>query len=71
MPMNAALLKAAIMGDLTAVFTACENGSGLEGTDYADKIAGIIALRVVEHITANAEVQGTAAGAIPVTGKVL
>jgi hypothetical protein len=65
-------LKTALKGDLTALFNECKDGEGLPEEEYADKLAGLIAARVVEHITANAAVSPgldwKAGGQYPVAG---
>jgi len=69
MAMNAQALKANLKSDFILIFNVCEAGAGISRQDYADMIAEAIASRVVEHITGEAEVKGTA-GPYPVTGKV-
>jgi len=71
MAMNANALKANLRTDLLLIFNACNAGSGISSDDYADMIAEAIASRVVEHITADAEVNTTVtgtAGPYPVAG---
>jgi hypothetical protein len=69
--MDAEILKANLKTDFLLIFDACNAGSGISSTDYADMIAEAIASRVVEHITGNAEVSTTVtgtAGPYPVAG---
>jgi hypothetical protein len=72
MALNAAVLKTAIKTDLVALFEVCNTGEGLSAQEYADRIAGIIASRVIEHFTVNGQVTttvaGAATGAYPVPG---
>jgi hypothetical protein len=71
MAMNAETLKANLKTDFILIFNACNAGSGVSPADYADMISEAIASRVVEHITANAEVSTTvtgSAGPYPVAG---
>jgi hypothetical protein len=69
MAMNANALKANLKSDFLLIFDACDAGAGISRQDYADMISEAIASRVVEHITGNAAVTGTA-GPYPVTGTV-
>jgi hypothetical protein len=62
MALNADTLKADLKTDLLSVFAACDAGSGISAEDYADRIAGVIASRVVKHITGNAKVTTTVTG---------
>jgi len=71
MAMNDQTLKANLKSDFLLIFNACEAGSGMSKSDYADMIAEAIASRVVEHITGEAEVNTTVtgtAGPYPVAG---
>jgi hypothetical protein len=71
MAMNENTLKTVLKGDLIDLFEECKSEKGLSEEAYADKLAGIIAKRVVEHITTNAVVSpGTdwLAGGYPVAG---
>jgi len=54
--MDKTALKEDLKGDLTAIFEACENGSGLAVADYAERMAEAIASRVIGHIAEFAEV---------------
>jgi len=69
MAMDADALKANLKTDFILIFNACNAGAGMSQEDYADMIAEAISSRVVEHITGNAMVTGTA-GPYPVTGVV-
>jgi len=69
MAMNANTLKTNIKSDLLLIFNTCNAGSGMSAADYADMVAEAIASSVVEHITSNAQVTGTA-GPYPVVGTV-
>jgi len=69
MGMDANILKANLKTDLILIFNACNAGSGMSQTEYADMIAEAIASRVVEHITGMAAVTGNA-GPYPVIGTV-
>jgi hypothetical protein len=69
MAMNANALQAALKTDLLQIFNICNASSGVSPEEYAAMISEALASRVVEHITSNAEVTGTA-GPYPVIGTV-
>jgi hypothetical protein len=56
MAMNEDALKKALKDDLITLFADCKEGEGMAEEDYADNLAGIIAKRVIEHITKNAAI---------------
>jgi hypothetical protein len=65
-------LKTALKGDLITLFTECKEGEGITEDEYAEKLADLIATRVIEHITQNAAVapglDWIAGGQYPVAG---
>ena len=68
MALNASTLKNELKNDLIAIFKLCDEEKGITREEYADKIAASISSRLVQHITANAEVSTEVEGTTKVAG---
>lgn len=66
--LNADTLKSKLKGDLVSLFDDATKSNGLTPEDYADRLAGIIASRVVAHLTDNAVVKITGGQSMTVPG---
>ena len=70
--LNESTLKSELKSDIQAIFDKCNGDEGMSAEEYADKMAEVIANRIVSHLKDCASVSpGTdrlAGGQYPVTG---